>query len=138
MTISLKSHINVCSSTRNPIYFICLLVFNYYISISNNSKENNVSRRYSNSFAISKINNALIRKKNGRAILLQINIVVILSKQMRTVDQQLFEIQNKVRDGIATIQDHAILSKRVVKSSNDLKSLSGTIRIQNWLNLKII
>lgn len=78
-----------------------------------------------NTFGNSKISNSLIRKRIGRAIWLQINTVVCFTKQMRTTDKQLFEIQNRVRYGLATAEDHAILSKRVVKPRNDLQSLSN-------------
>jgi ATP-dependent exoDNAse (exonuclease V) alpha subunit len=73
---------------------------------------------------LAKVNNSLIRKKVGRALWLQINTVVILKKQMRTTDQRLLGIQNRIRDGKATKDDHNELRKRIVGIGNDLQSLN--------------
>ena len=71
-----------------------------------------------------KINNSFIRKKVGRALWLQINVVVILKKQMRTTDLRLLDIQNRIREGKATKDDHNELRKRIVGIGNELESLA--------------
>lgn len=94
-------------------------------NINEENESKNINNNY-RSVSKSKVSNALIRKRIGRAIWLQINTVVILSKQMRTVDQELYEIQNRVRFGVATAEDHKVLSKRVIKSGNIIQSLANS------------
>ncbi|CAF4463540.1 unnamed protein product [Didymodactylos carnosus] len=64
----------------------------------------------------------------GRALWLQLNTVVQLIRQMRTDDHAFLEAQNRLRYGQCTIEDHKLLSKRVighqscpVKSLNDIE-----------------
>ncbi|CAF1380112.1 unnamed protein product [Didymodactylos carnosus] len=63
----------------------------------------------------------------GRALWLQINTVVQLTRQIRTDDPAFLEAQNRLRYGRCTTEDHKLLSRRVtghqscpVKSLDDI------------------
>ncbi|CAF1537756.1 unnamed protein product, partial [Didymodactylos carnosus] len=60
----------------------------------------------------------------GRALWLQLNTVVQLTRQMRTDDPAFLEAQNRLRYGQCTTEDHKLLSTRVIgHQSCPVKSL---------------
>ncbi|CAF5028886.1 unnamed protein product [Rotaria magnacalcarata] len=55
-----------------------------------------------------------IQQKSARALILQINCVVILEQQMRTKDVAYQALLNRVRDGKGTHEDWLLLRTRVI------------------------
>ncbi|CAF1372502.1 unnamed protein product [Didymodactylos carnosus] len=65
-----------------------------------------------------------IKYRAGRSIMLQINCVVKLTQQMRTVDQRYSELLDRLRLGTCTREDYEFLCTRVVGPNNIVKSLN--------------
>ncbi|CAF4636156.1 unnamed protein product, partial [Didymodactylos carnosus] len=65
-----------------------------------------------------------LRKVDCRSIMLQINCVVKLTQQMRTVDQRYSELLDRLRLGTCTREDYELLCTRVVGPNNIVKSLN--------------
>jgi hypothetical protein len=69
-------------------------------------------------------NERRVQCRVGRALWLQINTVVLLTEQMRTEGVDLLAMQNRIRFGHGSAEDHTKLRTRIVNSTNELKSLS--------------
>ncbi|CAF4508019.1 unnamed protein product [Didymodactylos carnosus] len=65
-----------------------------------------------------------INYRAGHSIMLQINCVVKLTQQMRTMDQRYSELLDRLRLGTCTREDYALLCTRVVAPNNIVKSLN--------------
>ncbi|CAF0864592.1 unnamed protein product, partial [Didymodactylos carnosus] len=59
----------------------------------------------------------------GRALWEQINTVVKLEKQMRTSDSRYLQLLQRLRKGECTVDDHELLTTRVIDPNHDVKSL---------------
>ena len=68
-------------------------------------------------------NERRVQCRVGRALWLQINAVVLLTQQMRTEDVDLLAMQNRIRFGEGSVEDHKKLQTRVVNCNNEVKSL---------------
>ena len=65
-----------------------------------------------------------VQYRVGRALWLQVSTVVLLKTQMRTNDPALLAMQNRIRFGNGTVEDHRTLRTRIVKPMNELRSLN--------------
>ena len=72
------------------------LYYDYSSATSNTSNENN------------------IQQKSARALVLQINCVVILEQQMRTIDGTYQDLLGRLRKGEGTYEDWLLLQTRVI------------------------
>ncbi|CAF4642082.1 unnamed protein product, partial [Didymodactylos carnosus] len=60
---------------------------------------------------------------SGRALWEQINTVIKLEKQMRTSDSRYLQLFQRLRKGECTVDDHELLTTRVIDPNHDVKSL---------------
>lgn len=61
-----------------------------------------------------------IQQKSARALILQINCVVVLEEQMRTQDLAYLSLLNRVRSGEGTYEDLLLLRTRVIGMGNNI------------------
>ncbi len=70
----------------------------------------------------------------GRALILQVNVVVKLTMQMRVVDKEYLEALDRMRIGECTLKDYELFRSLIIGRSNAIHSLSDV----SWNNAPIL